>query len=224
MARRVAPFLLALGILILLGSSAVAVSNQDLFWGVEEDDRHGYSFRYEDYINQEYSLRHDFFFIVDSLPDIPASILNVTPMDFAAFPVLDYFYSNGTEADYWYAHLPPMIVPVGNWTLWTSLFEAMEPDNPLTEIAVQVEDESSTWSYVYSSTTDLHSEMGQASYDKETGILADFLWSGYSEGEKYFEYEVHLLGRGLTPEIIIAIVGGGAVLALVIILAIRRKA
>jgi hypothetical protein len=212
-----------LSIIFLLTSSAYAANDQALTWGVEVDDRHEYSFEYEDVDHPEYSFLHEFYFTVSSLPQIPDNITHASPMHFGVFPELEFYHLNGSATDNWYIHLPPMIIPTGNWTLWTELFEALEQTPEGIVTTVEVEDGPSIWSYSINTTVQDHTELGEVSYIKETGIIADFLWSAYMEGSMYVEYELHLLGRELAPEIVLVVIGSGVVAVVVIIFLVRKK-
>ena len=214
---------LALSIILLLPFSGFAANDQGLTWGVEVDDRKEYSFRYEDVNNPEYSFLHEFYLVVESLPQIPNNISYASPLNFGVFPELGFYYLNGSEADNWYQFLPQMIIPTGNWTLWTKLFEAIEPTSEGMEVTVEVANDPSVWSYSINTTVDDHSEEGECSYIKGTGIISDFLWSAYLEGEKYVEFEVHLLGGGIATEVLLAIGGVGILAVLVIVLLVRKK-
>ncbi len=223
MRKRVALCLLSLSVVFLLSISTFAATDQGLTWGVEINDRHDYSFRYDDVNHPEYSFLHEFYLVVESLPRIPNNISYASPLNFGVFPELEYYHLNGSEVDNWYQHLPPMIIPTGNWTLWTELFESITSQAEEWEIKVGVEDGPSIWSYSINTTVEDHVELGEASYIKQTGILADFLWSAFLEESNYAEYEVRLL-VGQAPEIVIIAVGGGVVVAVGVILLVRKKA
>lgn len=223
MRKRITLCTLALSVIFLITGSAVAVNDQGLSWGVEIGDRHEYSFRYEDVTHQEYSFFHEFYLVVESLPIIPDNITHASPLSFGAFPGLEYYHLNGSNVDDWYWHLPPLIIPTRNWTLWTELFEDLRQTPEGIIVSIEIEEGLSTWSYRYNQTIEDHTELGEASYVKETGILTDFLWSAYLEENKYVEYEVHLLGQGIAPEIVIIAIGGAAIVVIVIILLVRKK-
>ncbi|MFX1367684.1 MAG: hypothetical protein ACFFAY_03700 [Promethearchaeota archaeon] len=222
MRKRVALCLLSLSVVFLLSVPALAATDQGLTWGVDVNDRHEYSFQYEDVDHPEYSFLHEFYIAVKSLPQIPNNISYASPLNFGVFPELEYYHLNGSEADDWYQHLPPMIIPTGNWTLWTELFEAATSPVEEWDVAVAVEEGPSIWSYTINITVEDHNELGKASYIKESGIILDFLWSAFLDGSKYVEFEVHLLGR-LAPEIVIIAVGGGVLVVVGVILLVRKK-
>ena len=204
-----------------------AASNQNLDWGVEVGNRFEYHFRYQDYNYPIYDKEYDFYIVVESLPTIPNDINDVvSPYYFNSSIGLDELFANGTDMGPYADILPQMIVPTGNWALWTTLLEDWESMSTHHIESITVSESFSTWTWTRVSqfdSTDLWGEDGTATFRKSDGVLTYFRDTGINgTGDKYFEYEVTLLDAGLPMEVFLA-AGGVAVVLVVAVMILLKK-
>ena len=108
---------------------AQAANNQGLEWGVEIGDRFDYDVNLT-YHNATYDLTIDqgMYVIIDYLPVIPDNVSTAAQISFLGFTT---YYDNGTEmTSVWRDVLmlvPFYLLPIGNWTLITELYDANMP-------------------------------------------------------------------------------------------------
>ncbi len=201
--------LLLTGLLPIAGS---AVTNQGLEWGVEVGDRFAYHFHQE-------NVDFDFDIVVESLPEIPDDIteiqsyhgFNVTP----TFELATEVRSSG---------LPQMIVPVGNWILWSSLLKKYVADSFLFDSINTTETATSwTWTAInYFLESQNISREETATFRKSDGVLSNYQLVFFnSDGFPNFEYRLTLASyfTGIGAYLL----AGGFIVAIVAAVILYRK-
>ena len=222
--RRMVPLLVVLCALLLTVNPTDATTNQGLEWGFDVGDRFDFHFRYVDHQNPVYSKEYDFYFevaahsvIPDGITGLPIPYLNLS------CPV-DYYFANGTDLGPYSAILPGLMLPIGNWTMWTSIIEAIE--HPTADYATfDAGGSSSVWSYSaeYGGEYIPH-DQGSASYLRADGVMTRFDWKSWDAmGSPLFEYHITRVGyEGGFPIILVAVAVLG-IAAIVLIVFVKRR-
>lgn len=197
-------------------SSVVAVTNQNLSWGISVGQRIDYDF-YREVRNYNETEIWDFRFynIIEDLPVIADDIDSWG--EFPTTPNRTCYYENGTEPTFpyiWYA------LPIGNWDmvidLWldySSINESNIIDTP------QLVGYNCTWSWDDGNTTYIYAEI----YSKSTGVLHTL--QQYSPVSENFitSLEIVLIPSNDIPVIYILVAGGVTAVILVAIVILKRK-
>ncbi len=203
---------------------AAAVTDQGLGWGLEIGDRFDFHFVYVDSKNPVYSREFDFYFEVVSLTTIPNDITGLTVPYFNISCAADYYFANGTALGAYVPILPGLTLPVGNWSLWTSIIQTME--HPSADYATfDAVESGETWSYsVDWSIEDTMHTQGSATYLKSDGVLTRYDWNVWdSTGSPLFEYHLTRPGyEGGLPVVVIVGIGIG-IAAVVVILFLAKR-
>ncbi len=213
-------------LLIMLTTPVLAASDQGLEWAVDVDNRFDFSFRYEDYYYEEFSKSFSFYFQVVSLGEIPSTITEVSSLLYPGIqPELAFYFSNGTEMGDWSAVLPQMVFPAGNWSLWTYLFNEIEPNPAYDYDVVSVADTLTTWSWsVNKGGSGMFGENGIVTFLKSDGALTYFRWTGlFENGSTCYEYEIQQLGFGLPLELTLALAGVAGILVVAVVVVLYRR-
>lgn len=226
MRTKTAFLLTVLCMFILLAPLAAVTSNQNLDWGVEIGDRFNFYFRYEDYYEPIYSKEYDCYIVVESLPIIPDDINEVFSLQyFNESADLGVFLANGTDMGPWSAHLPQMILPVGNWILWSNLLEDYEASSTYHSESVNITETFSTWTWTHSSqyySDELTGEDGTATFRKTDGVLSYFRYAGLNNmGNKYFEYEITEVG--IIPQMGVYLALAGVIVGIIAVAVLYKK-
>lgn len=226
MRNKTVPLLTVLYMLILLTPIVAATSNQNLDWGVEIGDRFDFYFRYEDYYYPNYSKEFDCYIIVESLPIIPDDISEVVHWTFFnASPDLGLYFTNNTDMGPWAATLPQVILPIGNWVLWSSLLEDYESSSTFHFESINTTETQSTWTWTHSSqfnSDELTGGEGTATFRKADGVLLYFNSVGLNNmGNKYFEYEI--TQKSSIPRVWMYIALAGMIVCIIALIIVYRK-
>ncbi len=201
-------------------SSVVAVTNQNLSWGISVGQRLDYDYYREySYFNDtrfdDYSIIRDFRFynIVGNLPVISDDI--DIRGELPTTPNRTCYYENGTETSYpylWY------VIPIGNWDLiidlWigTGVNESEIIDTP------QFVGYNATWSWDDGNTTHIYAEI----YSRSTGVLHTYQTYIPSENS-IMQTEIVLIPNDDNPVIYILAAGGIVSVVIVAIVLMKRK-
>jgi hypothetical protein len=214
-------------VLLFIVSSAVATTSQGLEWGIVVEDHFDFHFRYTDYAEPVYSKTFDFYFEVVSLPVISDSISAVQGIPYLNITTdLDFYYTNSTALGTMSAMLPKLVLPIGNWALWTTLLENVIFHEEAEYSLIDASESSSTWSYLarYGG-NDMFSGDGTATYLKDNGVLTYYNWVAYNEaGSPIYEYEISRVGCEPVSLVFILGLGGiGLVVVIVIVLFAKKR-
>ncbi len=144
--------LISLILLLLIPLPQVAAQNtQGLYWGVTEDTRidYHYASKLPDYSSGSTTTQYsedefDFYLVVNSLPDIPEYVSS----PFLGIPIdaVSFYFSNDTTFN------DPMgygistqfvIIPIGNWTLYTEFLRGF--DNP--QFQIEIVEDVNIWGF-----------------------------------------------------------------------------
>ena len=214
-----------IGLLPTLGSAA---TNQGLEWGVEVGDRFDYHVRQNDYSQPAYSFEFDCYFVVESLPTIQDNISEIIhPIIFNVTPDANLYFANGTAANLWKSAFPQMIVPVGNWSLWSVLLEDYAANTSLFHYdSINISETATSWTWIASSQfaeTNQVSREETATFRKSDGVLNNYhLISFYSYGDKKGEYRITRAGYFPQLGTYLLLVGFGVAIVAAVIL-YRKK-
>jgi hypothetical protein len=177
--------IVSLLILFLLGSSlpaaGSAATNQNLEWGVEVGNRFDYHF-------QSNEMESNCYLIVESLPAIQDDISEIDYLDFFnVTPGYTLYFVNGTIAWWWMFDLTQLIIPSGNWNLWSSLVE-----NRYGAGSINITETSTSW--MWTSVSQQHGAsmlIISATFQKSNGVLSYYGITHFtSEGDEDFVYRI----------------------------------
>jgi hypothetical protein len=224
--RRYTPLLGFLCLLLLAATPVGAVTNQGLDWGFDVGDRFDFHFRYVDHQNSMYSKEYDFYFEVVSLSTIPDGITGLTIPYLNLSCAVGYYFANGTDLGPYAAVLPGLALPVGNWSLWTSIIEAIA--HPTADYyTFDASDSGTAWSYYadYGGVGIPH-EQGSVIYLKADGVLTRFEWKAWDAmGSPLYEYYVRRLGYDDSfPVVLVTLVGVFvAVVVIIVVFSVLKR-
>lgn len=172
-------------ILFLLGGSlpvtGSAATNQNLEWGVDVGNRFDYHF-------QSNEIESNCYLIVESLPAIQDDILKIDYMDFFnVTPRYTLYFANGTIAYWWMFDLTQLIIPTGNWNLWSSLVE-----NRYGVGSINITETSTSWTWtLVSQRRDASILVVSSTFRKSNGVLSYYGITQFtSEGDEDFVYRI----------------------------------
>ena len=227
MRSRVIALLTVLCTLSLLTPAIAVASNQNLAWGVEIGDRFDLHYKYENYYYPSNSKEFDCYIVVESLPIIPDNIDEVEyPLYITESPGLGAYFRNDTDMGPWAANFPQVIMPIGNWALWSNLLEDFEERSLIYFDSINITETPTTWSWTRStqySSDELTGGETSVSFRKSDGVLVYFYSAGLNNyGNKYFEYELTQLGIVSQMGIYLALAGVIVVFIAIIIVYKKR--
>jgi len=197
-------------------SSVVAVTNQNLSWGISVGQRLDYDY-YREVTNYNDTEISDFRFynIIESLPAISDDIDSWG--DLPDKPNRTCYYENGTEPTFpyiWY------VIPIGNWNLIIDLWLDQPGINESNIIDTpQFVGYNCTWSWDDGNTTYIYAEL----YSRSTGVLHTL--QKYNPVSENFitSLEIVLIPSDDIPVIYILAAGGIVSVGLVVIVLMKRK-
>ncbi|MFW9798738.1 MAG: hypothetical protein ACFFE2_17005 [Candidatus Thorarchaeota archaeon] len=207
----------------------MATSNQNLDWGVEIGDRFYLHYRHEDLYFPDDSSEFDCYIDVESLPAIPDDIDQVIDIFvFTISPELTLYYTNGTEIGPWWALLPNVIIPIGNWTLWSVLLSDYENRTTIYfSESLNITENERTWSwsyYVRFSSNDMTGREGTATFRKSDGVLLHLhMVSVNNLGVVHSEYEITQLSpidRGI---MYVTLAGLGIIILVCLVIVYKKR-
>ncbi len=210
-------------------SNVTAANNQGLEWGLEVDDRLNYNVKVE-YHNTTLDLEFDeeMYVIVNDIPSISDDITSITQL--TTFNMIFGYYSTYWENDsimdsLWMHTLklaPITVLPIGNWVLVTQLFTDATP------IAIMVQD-SSIFNYTIEDIPN-PGNVQSSELLKSDGATSSWVYNVTwgSETTVYVELTRQIstttsTGQTLGDNTLLIVIGGVAVVAVVLILVILRK-
>jgi hypothetical protein len=223
--RSYIPLFALLCVFLIAVNPVGAATDQGLEWGFDVDDRFDFHFRYVDHQNSIYSKEFDFYFVVVSLSTIPDGITGLPIPYLNLSCTVDYFFANDTDLGPYAAILPGLMLPIGNWTLWTTIIEAIE--HPTADYATfDAVQYSESWSYSADyGGAEIPHDQGSATYLKADGVMTRFDWKVWDAmGSPLFEYHVTRAGyEGSFPVILVTLAGIGVAAVVIVVVAYVLK-
>ncbi|MHA1930399.1 MAG: hypothetical protein ACTSV2_17645 [Candidatus Thorarchaeota archaeon] len=202
-------------------SSVVAVTNQNLSWGISVGQRLDYDYYRESlFFNdtrfEDFSIIRDFQFyhIIESLPAISDDI--ESGGDLPDTPNRTCYYANGTEPTFPFRLY---VIPIGNWDLIIDLWIESGVNESEIVDTPQFVGYNATWSWDDGNTTYIYAEI----YSRSTGVLHTL--QQYSPVSENFitSLEIVLIPSDDIPVIYILAAGGIVSVVIVAIVLMKRK-
>jgi hypothetical protein len=118
-----------------------------------------------------------------------------------------------------------MILPIGNWGLWSDLLEDYEASSTYYSESINITETPIewTWTYSYQSSSDeLAGQEGIATFRKSDGVLTYYQHAGFNNMRtKYFEYGITPVG--IIPQMAVQLALAGLIVGIIALVIIYKK-
>ena len=184
--RAVGSILVLLFLVGVLPTTGSGATNQGLEWGVDVGNRF-------DYHVQDNNTGFDCYIIIESLPAILDGVSRIIhPTIFNVTPDMKLYSANGSVAGWWEWPLTQLIVPTGNWSLWSALLGIFIADHPFVYNSINTTETAISWTWIANSYYDyptLRSLEEVATFRKSDGVLSYYQLTLFAtEGDKDYEF------------------------------------